>query len=67
MAAAARKSPAHPFQQADNIGSDRIKSAATNGGMGRGELLGGGGVVDDVVAAEMMDLCASNWAQHGAP
>lgn len=25
-----------------------------------GELLGGGGVVDDVVAAEMMDLCASN-------
>jgi len=35
--------------------------------MGRGELLGGGGVVDDVVAAEMMDLCASNWAQHGAP
>jgi len=37
--------------------------------MGCGELLGwgGGGVGDGAVAAEMMDLWASNWAQHGAP
>jgi len=35
--------------------------------VGHGELLGWGGVVDGAVAAEMMDLWASNWAQHGAP
>ena len=54
----------HPIDRASKY---MIKSGGYKWWYGAPRILGWGGVVDDAVAAEMMNLWASNWAQHGAP